>query len=544
MYVFKNMFRKNLNDRLSNYCRTIIKNKTAPLILSFVLESEICLCDSPGRTTTNYAEWINSSIVLIAVLLILLIFLREVGIRRKFRALQHKLLLHKEELDEKEKSLRDEKTLIQEQINIFDEQNELIHRQAIELEKDRRMLEKTVESRTTELKIAKEKAEESDRLKTAFLENMSHEIRTPMNAIIGFASLLGMQDNTDEDRDKFISRIDKNCKMLLRLIDDIMDMSTIQSGQMALNKTEFSVNQALNTIYQNFLKERDELGFSELQLELVIEPGNKDYIVYSDAERFKQVMSKLLNNAFKYTEKGTICLGYHTLYKSDYEKEPYMFQFFVEDTGIGIAPENSEYIFNWFSKIEDDSSKLYRGAGLGLYISKYLVELMGGRMWFNSRLKEGSTFYFTLPYFTTDVNKKRKIKNGLSAKKESKPRFDWRNKTILVVEDEDNNIVYLNEVIRRTGAEFLSAKNGRIAIDMINGNGEISLVLMDIMMPEMDGYEASRQIKKIRPGLPIIAQTAYSNTREQEKSLEAGCDGYISKPYNPPELLSLINNFI
>ncbi len=537
MYVLNDLFCILSPEKLKCYSKTI------SLVFYFSLISEIVKGNTPETIHQTNLGWPNSLILLISVAVIIIALLRDIRVRKQFNVLQHELLLQREELEEQEKTIRKEKKLLQEQINMFDEQNELVHRQAIEIEKDRRQLEKTVESRTNELKISKEKAEESDRLKTSFLENMSHEIRTPMNAIMGFASLLGIKEIDNEERDKYIARISKNCQMLLRLIDDILDMSTIQSGQMVLAKREFSVNQSLNYIYQSFLKERDELGLSGINFELVFEPGNKDYIIYADPARFKQVLTKLLNNAFKYTEKGSIRMGYHTLYNSDYVDEPFMLQFFVEDTGIGIAPEKAEYIFNWFSKIEDDKSKLYRGAGLGLYISRYLVNSMGGRIWFNSRLKEGSTFYFTLPYFNTNETKKHKTKKVPSKKKASGPKFDWRNKTILIAEDEDNNILYLSEIIKRTGAEILVAKNGRLAVEIVKGNSNISMVLMDIMMPEVDGFEAGRQIKSIRPGLPVIAQTAYSNAREQEKSLEAGCDGYISKPYNPPELLSLINNF-
>jgi signal transduction histidine kinase/CheY-like chemotaxis protein len=510
--------------------------------LFLITSTDLCLASTSGKSLIN--RWIDSTIVLIAIGIILIIILREVSLRNRRKVIMHALILKQEELDEKEANLNKEKRLIQEQINLFDEQNELIHRQAIELEKDRRLLEKTVESRTAELKIAKEKAEESDKLKTAFLENMSHEIRTPMNAIMGFSSLLSLQDTEPKERDKFIARINKNCQMLLRLIDDIMDMSAIQSGQLSLIKNEFPINEALNSVYMMFMKESEELGLTEIKLELEIEKNSKDYIIYSDQVRFKQVLSKLLSNAFKFSEKGTVRFGYHALYDSDFVNEPYMLQFFVEDNGIGIAPEKSEYIFKWFSKIEDDKSKLYRGAGLGLYISSYLVNQMGGKIWFNSRLREGSTFYFTLPYFSTDLNKKRKVTKESAKRKLSPPKYDWRNKTILIAEDEDSNIYYLKEIIKRTGAETLMAKNGTIAVELVNTNSEISLVLMDIMMPETDGYEATRQIKSIRPSLPVIAQTAYSNAREQEKSLEAGCDGYISKPYDPPSLLNLLSNFI
>ncbi len=470
--------------------------------------------------------------------------LREMWIRKRYKVLKHEIMLQREELQDQERSIRNEKKSLQEQINRFDVQNQLIHNQTIELEKDRHLLEKAVESRTRELKIAKEKAEESDRLKSAFFENVSHEIRTPMNAIMGFASLLANEDIGEEEKNKYIARISKNCQMLLGMIDDMLDMSQIQSGQMVLYKSEFSVNEVLEDLYHTYIKEMNELGFKDITLILDLDAGSKNYNLYTDRARFKQILTKLLSNAFKFTEKGTIRMGYHPLYDSDFVKDPSMLQFFVEDTGIGIPLEKSEIIFNGFSKIEDDSSKLYRGAGMGLYISKYLVNLMGGRIWFNSKMREGSTFYFTIPYFNIGETKQDKTKKEKSSKKAPAPKIDWRNKTILIVEDEENNILYLQEIIGKTGASILIAKNGRLSVDMVKDQQSISLVLMDIMLPELNGYEATRQIKSIRPSLPVIAQTAYSNAKEQKKSLEAGCDGYISKPYNPPELLSLINSFI
>jgi signal transduction histidine kinase len=492
--------------------------------------------------TINYRP--DLVVIILATFIVLGILLRGVGIRRLYKKLELELNERRNEIIEQEKEIRIQKDRLQEQINFSDQQNELIHKQTIELEKSRRLLEKTVESRTNELKLAKEKAEESDRLKTAFLENMSHEIRTPMNAIMGFASLLGFDDVGVEERVKYISRINKNCQMLLQLIDDIMDMSKIQADQLVIIKNEFSVNEILKSLYQIMLKEKSELGLVNVQVELVMEPGEKDFLLYSDSARFIQVMTNLLSNAFKYTEKGFIRFGYNTLYHSDFEKEPYMLQFFVEDSGIGIAPEKGEYIFEWFSKIEDDTTKLYRGAGLGLYISKQLVTMMGGRIWFNSKPMEGSTFYFTMPYFNLSDNKVRKTKKERQKKKVFAEKFNWQNKTILIAEDEQNNVIYLTEIIRRTGASILEARTGTQAVEIVTGNESISLVLMDIMMPELNGYEATRQIKQIRPNLPIIAQTAYSNLRERERSLEVGCDGYISKPYNPPELLNMINNFL
>ena len=447
-------------------------------------------------------------------------------------------------ISEQEKEIIKQKQELNKQINLSDQQNEVIHKQTIELEKSRRHLEKTVELRTRELKEAKEKAEESDRLKTAFLENISHEIRTPMNAILGFASLLSFKDISGKEKEKYVVRINKNCQMLLHLIDDILDMSTIQADQMVIVKNKFAVDQVLQEIFREVTREHKELGIDSVELEFIKNEDGKNYIVYSDPIRFKQVLKNLLGNATKYTDKGYIRFGYVPLYDSDYDSEPSMLQFYVEDTGIGISPEKSDFIFEWFNKIEDNPTKLYRGAGLGLYISKELIHLMGGEIWFNSKPDEGSTFYFTLPYFDTTEVKPSKVKKKDTVKAASFNHSDWRNKLVLIVEDEHSNIIYLKEILKLTGASVLDARSGEQAVKLVEENKSISVVLMDLMMPEMDGYNATRKIKKIRPNLPVIAQTAYTNAREKEKSLEAGCDGYIAKPFDPSELLELMDAFL
>jgi len=491
---------------------------------------------------TSILNTILSVVVVVAVSIFFI--LREQKIKEQYKKLEKELEGRIDMLGEKEREITSQKLELHRQINLSDQQNDVIHKQTIELEKNRRHLEKTVELRTHELKYAKEKAEESDQLKTAFLENISHEIRTPMNAIIGFASLLSTLETSVKDRDKYIARINKNCHILLHLIDDILDMSAIQAGQMVIYKDEFSVDQILQEIYNEIANEHKELGIQNIKLELIPAKNSKHHTVYSDPFRFKQVMRNLLGNATKYTEKGFIRFGYMPLYDSDYDIEPSMLQFYVEDTGIGIPPEKSDYIFKWFNKIEENPSKVYRGAGLGLYISRELIKLMGGKIWFNSKPQEGSTFYFTLPYFDTSETKVRKSGKRASAKVETQESCDWRNKTVLIVEDEQNNFIYLSEIIKHTGATVLEARNGKQAVKLVQENSAISVVLMDLMIPVMDGYEATRKIKALRPNLPVIAQTAYTNAREKEKSLEAGCDGYISKPYNPPELLKLINTFI
>lgn len=510
-----------------------------------ILSFGLCRANNGIVQIEKPALQLNIFIVLAIIIALIFLFLvREQAIKKHYKKLEHELKERIKKICKQEDEIIQQKQELNKHINLSDEQDEVIYNQTIELEKNRRYLEKTVELRTRELKEAKNKAEESDRLKTAFLENMSHEVRTPMNAILGFSSLLSLTDISEGEREKYINRINNNCRLLLRLIDDILDMSKIQANQMGIIKKKFSVDEILLDIYFEIANEHAELEITTIKLEFIKNENDKDYIVYSDPVRFRQIVMNLLRNATKYTEKGHIRFGYRPLYDSDYDSEPSSLQFYVEDTGIGIPAEKSNFIFEWFNKIEDDPSKLYRGAGLGLYISKELLNMMGGKIWFTSKLNEGSTFYFTLPYFDTTEIKSSKSRKHPSEKPVTKKNYDWRKKTILIVEDEDNNILFLNEIIKRTGASVFEARQGDEAIKLVKENPSISVVLMDLMMPEMDGYEATRKIKSIRPNLPVIAQTAYSNAREKEKSLEAGCDGYISKPYNRPELLNLIDTFI
>jgi CheY-like chemotaxis protein len=319
-------------------------------------------------------------------------------------------------------------------------------------------------------------------------------------------------------------------------------MSRIHAEELQIKKERFSVNDIMLSLFKNFSEEKQELELNKI--ELILNTPDEDYFLYTDLIRFKQVISKLIGNAFKYTETGKIEFGYKPIFKTEFEKEPSLLQFEVSDTGIGIPQEKLDYIFSGFNKIDTDRSKLYRGAGLGLFISKNLVELMGGQIWVNSKLNKGSTFHFSLPYFETGDQKTRTQKKKITPEKKSSITYNWQNRTILIVEDELNNIAYLSQIFKRTGITIIVARNGLQAVDAVKKNHEINLVLMDLMMPEMDGYEATGLIKELRPNLPVIAQTAYTLPREKEKILKAGCEGFIYKPYNPPELLALITNFM
>jgi signal transduction histidine kinase/ligand-binding sensor domain-containing protein/CheY-like chemotaxis protein len=436
------------------------------------------------------------------------------------------LISDKKNLEEKVIERTNEIQLQKEELKSQAENLEKTNQQ---LENQQEILENVVHERTKDLEIAKNKAEESDLLKSAFLANMSHEIRTPMNAIIGFSNLLNDQDIEREHKVELTNLIKKNSNSLLNLIDDIIDISKIEAGQLDLNEKACSVNQIFKDLLMEFedniisnervkLKVGDDLLFNHLELK-------------TDPYRLHQILKNLISNGLKFTESGIVEFGYRT------GKDE--IQFFVKDTGIGISQEQQDQIFTRFNKIEDNKKKIYRGAGLGLTITKNLVEMMGGKIFVESELEKGSTFKFDIPFKPVESSLKEepKIKKG-------RYKYDWANKTILVAEDEESNFKFLEMIIRKTSAELLWAKTGQQAIDICRANDKIDLILMDIKMPEMDGLEAIRKLRAKQTKTPIIVQSAYSMPEDQNESFDAGANEFISKPIGTEKLLSVINKYL
>ena len=421
-------------------------------------------------------------------------------------------------------------------IRIVGTHTEVTEKQKIEdeLHQYQAHLEEKVKARTIELQIAKERAEESDRLKSAFLANMSHEIRTPMNAIIGFTDLLGDSDLTEEQKEELIEHINKNSNTLVYLIDDIIDLAKIEAEQLKINKTETDINQILKDVIQSFietnhLKENDKI---EINLKKGIESDN--FTINTDPIRFQQILINLIGNALKYTEQGFINCGYNV----KTEKNSSFLEFYIKDTGVGIAKNKHKQIFERFNKVEDSKTKLYRGTGLGLTITKKLVEMLGGKIWLESEENKGSTFYFSLPV--------EEFKGQLDTENSKLDSFvkNWKKNTILIAEDEDSNYRVLQMALKRTNINILRAENGKQAIDICKANKKINLVLMDIKMPEVNGIEATKEIKKLRPDLPIIAQTAYAMSEDKKSTMEAGCVDYLPKPIKAKVLISTLNKYL
>jgi len=382
-----------------------------------------------------------------------------------------------------------------------------------------------------ELKKAKNKAEESDKLKTAFLANMSHEIRTPMNAIIGFSELLNDPELNSQDRKEFIKLISENSKMLLKLIEDIIDVAKIEAEQIKIINTHCHANQIIDELvyfYNNHLTR-----FENKQINLIVNKAaaENDFCFITDPLRFKQILNNLLGNAIKFTEKGEVEIGY-------YFEGGDQIIFYVKDTGIGLAASKMKLIFERFRQVEESSTKEYGGTGLGLTISRRLVELLGGNIWVESILREGSTFFFSLPFKRVESSKKSNRVTGISGNR------NWKGKTILVAEDESSNFELINATLQNTKVKVIRARNGKEAVLSFMESDAIDLILMDIRMPEMDGYEATKRIKKINSKIPVISLTAYAMAEDREKSFQAGCNEYISKPFNPVDLLNKIDKYM
>ena len=410
---------------------------------------------------------------------------------------------------------------------IKNEQGEIIYYVAIK--------EDITERKKTEMELlkAKEKAEESDRLKTAFLANLSHEIRTPLNAIIGFSDILRSNVMNEQQRNDYFSIIEQSSHTLLKLIDDIIDVAKIEANHIRIIPHEFDLTDLMNELYLTFTGEA-RLFENGVELKLTV-PDKKEFLIFADATRVKQVLSNLLQNAIKFTQKGSIEFGYVI------GRDSKTIEFFVRDTGIGIPKEKQKVIFNRFRQVDDSTTREFGGTGLGLWISKSLVELMNGNIYVESKVGSGSTFYFVLPLeegvVIPDIRPSKENDKG-------EPIIDWGTKTILIAEDNDSNYEYLKAVLSVKKANVLRARNGKEVLDKMDDNSYVDLVLMDINMPELNGYETARLIKKMYPEIPVIAQTAFAMSEDRGKSIEAGCDEYIAKPIQSRKLIDLLKKFL
>ncbi len=387
-----------------------------------------------------------------------------------------------------------------------------------------------------ELIAAKEKAEESDRLKSAFLANMSHEIRTPMNGILGFADLLKEPGLTGFEQQQYIEIIEKSGARMLNIINDIVDISKIEAGLMKCDMKESNINEQIEYVYTFFRPQVEAKGM-QLILSNTIPAGQEKLI--TDREKLFAILTNLVKNAIKYSKEGAIEFGVSTSSTTRSECEPVeLLQFFVKDTGIGIPKDRQHAIFDRFVQADIEDKEAREGAGLGLAISKAYVEMLGGEIWVESEEGKGSIFYFTLPY-NAETDAETIDRQPTPPEKND----DVRQLKILVAEDDEVSEMLIDTYIKMFGKEILQARTGVEAVNACRDNPDIDLILMDIRMPEMSGYEATKQIREFNREVIIIAQTAFGLTSDRGKSLEAGCNDYIKKPINKTELFSLIHKY-
>jgi hypothetical protein len=376
---------------------------------------------------------------------------------------------------------------------------------------------------------AMKKAEQSDRLKSAFLANMSHEIRTPMNGILGFAELLKQPNLTGEEQQNYIRIIEKSGVRMLNIINDIVSISKIESGQMSVNLSDSNINEQIEYVYTFFKPEIEGKGMKLLINNSL--PLNQ-LIVKTDREKMFAIFTNLVKNAIKYSEIGIIEIGCDR--KGEY------LEFYVKDTGIGIDTDRQEAIFERFIQADIADNHAYQGAGLGLSISKAYVEMLGGKIWVKSRKGSGSTFFFNIPYTTEISDTVEKAVESVNGELD----INTKNLKILVVEDDETSNLLLCLMLTKISREILNAQNGMEAIELCRNNPDINLILMDIKMPVMDGYETIQHIRKFNKDVIIIAQTAFGLTGDRENALIAGCNAYISKPIVKDELISLIQQYV
>lgn len=379
-----------------------------------------------------------------------------------------------------------------------------------------------------ELVKAKEKAEEGDRLKSAFLQNISHEIRTPMNAIIGFSKLLKEPDTDKERSITYGEIISNSSEQLLSIISDIISISTIEAGQERVITKPCDINDIFEALNKKFSLIAKKKG---LALNSWISLPSGGCKILTDNNKLVQILVNIIGNAIKFTKRGYVNYGC--------ELKGNMLEFFVEDTGIGIPENKFQDIFKRFRQAGTKVAANYGGSGLGLAIAKAYVSLMGGEIWLKSEIAKGSTFYFTIPYEKAPVSAELQDFSINRAKLSMVAQS-----SILVAEDEESNFLLLKEYLKDYDINLIWARNGEEAVNISKGRHNIFLVIMDIKMPVMDGLQAAREIKRIRPELPVVAFTAYCSDEDVKKAISCGCSGFMSKPITKNQLCSIVMEYM
>jgi PAS domain S-box-containing protein len=378
-----------------------------------------------------------------------------------------------------------------------------------------------------ELLKAKEKAEASDKLKSAFLSNISHELRTPLNGIIGFSEMITQMDSTEDDRIEFSKMIKKSSSRLINTITSYMDISMIASGLTEINYRQISLSQFLQKINSQTI---EICNIENHTIDIITPPLVRDFKIITDESLLTKIISHLIDNAIKFTKKGSIAVGH---------KQKNGFHLFsVSDSGSGMSQESLSVIFEAFTQADTSASRGYEGSGLGLSIARGFVKLLGGEIWVESKQNEGSTFYFTIPEKSGNL-----AKSPTTSYTAEKPSSQ-SEPTILVAEDDDSNYKYLEIVLRKASFKVIRARNGFETVEMSRKHPKISILLTDLKMPGMDGFESTRQIRKFMPHLPIIALSGYVSSEDEKAAYSAGCNGYIVKPVSKSKLLETISKVL
>lgn len=383
------------------------------------------------------------------------------------------------------------------------------------------------QKREQDLIWAKEKAEESDLLKSAFLANMSHEIRTPMNGILGFTNLLKEPKLSGEEKEQYVDIILQSGERMLGTIDDIISISKLESGTMEVKWESFEINKHLDYFYKFFKPEATAKG---LDLKINKTKSDENSTIKADKEKINAVLSNLIKNAIKYTPTGSVEFNYQL---RDNEVE-----FIIRDTGIGIDKKRQKAVFERFVQEDFSSTKPYEGAGLGLAISKGYVEMMGGTIGVESEKGKGSKFYFTLPVHVNKSNPEKQQESDEEQQDENESILNTLS--VLVAEDDETVRSYIKALLAKKCKELVFAVNGKEAVDLFIEHNGFDVVLMDIKMPVMDGFSATIKIKQFDENAFIIAQTAYVLEVDKQKALAAGCDGYLTKPLKKELLIEKI----
>jgi len=374
----------------------------------------------------------------------------------------------------------------------------------------------------------KEKAIRSDTLKSAFLANMSHEIRTPMNAIVGFSNLL-KECKDPELAAKYIDTIQSSSNNLIHLIDDILDLSVIEAGALSLDYSHFNVKEIFEELLNTYQIELRSKGKSHVSISYEIQ--GTDHIAYSDPIRLKQILANLLSNAVKFTSEGEI--------KFSCEKQRDELLFSVSDTGLGIPDEDQHLVFDRFTTFDYEGLNK-GGTGIGLSIAERVVAILKGKIWFESKSGRGSVFHVSIPHQNDESYLKSKtLTFPIKAKQK-----EAMNQLILLVEDDPSSQELMQLMLKPLDLNLSCVSNGREAVEFVDNHPQTRLILMDLKLPELDGYEASRTIKAKHPGLPIVAQTAFAMAGDREKAKASGCDDYITKPIQTEELYGIIFKYL